>query len=66
MEGMLNDLAIGVDHQQDFEKHLRERDGAGLGKVEFAVQILTTGNWPSYKALEVHLPPMMSKCMEVS
>ena len=30
---------------------------------EFSVQVLTTGHWPSYKAIEVNLPPAMASCV---
>ena len=53
MEGMLNDLAIGVDHQSDFDTHTKEHK-SNLGKVEFSVQVLTTGYWPTY---QVEQPP---------
>ena len=48
MEGMINDLALGADHQGDFEKYIRDSAGnRGLGKVEFSVSVLTAGYWPS-------------------
>mmetsp|Transcript_17376 Transcript_17376/g.31660 ORF Transcript_17376/g.31660 Transcript_17376/m.31660 type:complete len:748 (+) Transcript_17376:238-2481(+) len=65
MEGMLNDLAIGVDHQQEFEPHYREKlkeSGAAGPHVDFGVQVLTTGYWPTYPAFDVHLPAEMTKC----
>lgn len=65
MEGMLNDLAIGVDHQQEFEPHYKEKleeSGAAGPHVDFGVQVLTTGYWPTYPAFDVHLPPEMTKC----
>ena len=65
MEGMLNDLAIGVDHQSDFETHVKEAKTKDLGKVEFSVQVLTTGYWPTYQVLDVHLPPDMVRCTQV-
>merc|ERR1712164_151808 len=48
MEGMLNDLAIGHDHQADFESYYRkqlEESGAAGPHVDFGVQVLTTGYW---------------------
>lgn len=80
MEGMLNDLAIGVDHQADFEQHYRQEmagaaaaaaaadagSGAGgNGAVDFSVQVLTTGYWPTYTALDIHLPPEMLRCTQL-
>ncbi|KAH8064472.1 hypothetical protein JL722_1346 [Aureococcus anophagefferens] len=57
MEGMLNDLAIGVDHQSDFDQTVKEDKSKSLGKLDFAVQVLTTGYWPSFAAIDAHLPP---------
>ncbi|GMF25970.1 unnamed protein product [Phytophthora fragariaefolia] len=69
MEGMMNDLAIGSDHHQEFEAFLkkqRESDSneAALN-LEFSVQVLTTGYWPSYRILEVTMPPLMVRCMNL-
>ena len=65
MEGMMNDLRIGSDHQAEFEKH-REAVEAQLESVDtFTVQVLTTGYWPTYKAIDVSLPPLISKCTAV-
>ncbi|CAM9983041.1 unnamed protein product, partial [Choristocarpus tenellus] len=68
MEGMMNDLAIGGDHEANFAKHLKGLEEGGtvdVGKVDFNVQVLTTGYWPSYKPLEVTLPKPMMKCTQV-
>ncbi|CAN0119880.1 unnamed protein product, partial [Discosporangium mesarthrocarpum] len=62
MEGMMNDLAMGADHQMDFSKYLKENERNGsvdVGKVDFNVQVLTTGYWPSYKPMDVTLPQPM-------
>ena len=69
MEGMMNDLAIGSDHHQEFERFLKkqresESNEAGL-TLEFSVQVLTTGYWPSYRILEVTMPPVMVRCMNL-
>lgn len=66
MEGMLNDLSIGTEHTQSFEKYYKENpDRTGLGKMDFSVQVLTSGYWPSFKVIEVSLPPIMKKCTNV-
>jgi cullin 1 len=66
MEGMLNDLAIGTDLSQNFEKFCRENpDKTGLGKMEFGVQVLTAGHWPTYKTVELTLPKIMQRCTQV-
>nr|CCA24215.1 PREDICTED: hypothetical protein isoform 2 [Albugo laibachii Nc14]CCA26937.1 Putative cullin putative [Albugo laibachii Nc14] len=77
MEGMMNDLTIGTDHQQDFESFLKSQCKGGSAQsenddaliktdtagIEFTAQVLTTGYWPSYKILEVTMPPPMVQCM---
>lgn len=69
MEGMMNDLAIGSDHHQEFEtfmKNQRSNEAAtSVGAMEFSVQVLTTGYWPSYKALEITMPPQMVRSMNL-
>lgn len=45
--------------RRDFEKFLTIKPPLPL---EFTVQILTTGFWPSYKHIEVPLPPEMQSC----
>jgi cullin 1 len=41
MEGMMNDLAIGVDHEKEFDEHYKKRQSdAGIkGGMEFNVQV---------------------------
>lgn len=62
MEGMLNDLAVGSEQKSEFDSRMEQQTDT---KLSFGVQVLTVGNWPSYKAPEVALPPQMQKCMEV-
>ena len=61
MEGMLADLAVGSQQRQEFEQRMGEVDT----KLDFGVQVLTTGFWPSYKSPEVTLTDEMTKCMNV-
>jgi len=61
MEGMLADLAVGTDQRSEFETRMRSVET----KLDFSVQVLTTGFWPTYKSPEIALTPEMSKCMEV-
>lgn len=67
MEGMLNDLAIGQEQSVSFDKYVKENQQlTGLGKLEFSVQVLTTGHWPTYKSYDtINLPPAMLKCTQV-
>jgi cullin 1 len=93
MEGMLNDLAIGGDHQTEFDAFQKSKAQASQAatlptsslsslsshapppapighstshhhnSIEFSVQVLTTGHWPSYQVLDISLPPNMARCM---
>jgi hypothetical protein len=64
---MLSDLAIGADHQSDFEKHCASlATGNPLGKAELQVNVLTTGHWPTFNAFSnLLLPPEMQKFVQV-
>ena len=61
MEGMLSDLAVGIEQRNEFEARMRHEDA----KLDFGVQVLTTGFWPTYKSPEVTLTPEMTKCMDL-
>jgi cullin 1 len=61
MEGMLADLAVGSDQRSEFENRMRNVDS----KLDFSVQVLTTGFWPSYKSPDITLTSEMSKCMDI-
>jgi hypothetical protein len=38
----------------------------GLGKLDFSVQVLTTGHWPFYKPYDtMTLPPIMQRAVQV-
>ncbi|CAN0082471.1 unnamed protein product, partial [Ectocarpus sp. 6 AP-2014] len=68
MEGMMNDLAIGGDHEAAFSAYLKDGQKTrkiDVAMIEFNVQVLTTGYWPAYKQMEVTLPSTMKKCTEV-
>lgn len=62
MEGMLNDLAVGSEQKNEFDQRMEQK---GSSKLSFGVQVLTVGNWPTYKAPEVAIPTDMSECMNV-
>lgn len=61
MEGMLSDLAVGSEQRTEFGQRMRNVDT----KLDFSVQVLTTGFWPTYKSPDIALTPEMTKCMGV-
>mmetsp|Transcript_23586 Transcript_23586/g.33795 ORF Transcript_23586/g.33795 Transcript_23586/m.33795 type:complete len:737 (+) Transcript_23586:90-2300(+) len=62
MEGMMGDLTVGQEQKQEFETTMRQQQDRSL---DFSVQVLTTGFWPTYKMPEVTLTPEMSACMDL-
>eukprot|EP00555_Chaetoceros_dichaeta_P008358 CAMPEP_0198255728 /NCGR_PEP_ID=MMETSP1447-20131203/5791_1 /TAXON_ID=420782 /ORGANISM="Chaetoceros dichaeta, Strain CCMP1751" /LENGTH=743 /DNA_ID=CAMNT_0043942169 /DNA_START=56 /DNA_END=2287 /DNA_ORIENTATION=- len=62
MEGMLSDLAVGVDQKKEFDKKMKEHNNT---KIDFSVQVLTTGFWPTYKSPAVALPSGLTDCMDI-
>jgi len=40
-------------------------DCVNLGGVDFSVDVLTTGHWPTYKQIEIALPQELTTCMEI-
>jgi cullin 1 len=60
MEGMINDLAIGKDHQEKFSS----TPEMSQLSPDFSVQVLTTGFWPSYVTFEMELPTTLQACVD--
>ena len=61
LEGMLNDLAVGSDQKSEFDKKMSEENA----KIDFGVQVLTSGFWPTYQTPDVTIPPEMTKCLDI-
>ena len=47
MEGMVTDLALAREKQQDFDRWKTEHNKALA--IDVQVTVLTTGFWPTYK-----------------
>ncbi|KAK9809634.1 hypothetical protein WJX73_009175 [Symbiochloris irregularis] len=62
MEGMVTDLALAREKQQDFERWRNEDDRSV--PIDMGVTVLTTGFWPTYKAVDLALPQEMVTCVE--
>ncbi len=64
MEGMLTDLISGGEEQRnEYEQKLKLY--RPLIKLDFTVQVLSTGIWPTYKSPEVVLPNEMATCLSL-
>ena len=57
MEGMVQDLQLAKEKERAFTEWL-DRKGVKL-PLDMNVTVLTTGFWPTYKALELTLPEVM-------
>ncbi|XP_047340942.1 cullin-1-like [Impatiens glandulifera] len=64
MEGMVTDLTLAKENQNHFEDYLSKNPNASPG-IDFSVNVLTTGFWPTYKSSDLSLPAEMVKCIEV-
>lgn len=66
-EGMINDLVIGTDHKAQFDEYCVSKEKFSPDTtIDFGVQVLTTGYWPTYKSYDgINLPPIMAKCVQV-
>ncbi|CAH2071938.1 unnamed protein product [Thlaspi arvense] len=64
MEGMVTDLTLARENQNNFEEYLGNNPAANPG-IDLTVTVLTTGFWPSYKSFDINLPSEMVKCVEV-
>jgi cullin 1 len=60
LEGMMNDL-VGQEKQ---EKEFREFQDAQASRptVDFSVQVLTSGFWPTSVTMPIVLPPALAAC----
>ncbi|KAL8031552.1 hypothetical protein ABFX02_13G033600 [Erythranthe guttata] len=64
MEGMVTDLALAKENQNQFHEYLINNNAAIPG-MDLTVNVLTTGFWPTYKTCDLRLPAEMVKCVQV-
>ncbi|KMZ58707.1 putative Cullin-1 [Zostera marina] len=64
MEGMITDLTLARENQQNFETYLSISPNVDPG-IDLNVNVLTTGFWPTYRSFDLNLPEEMVKCVEV-
>ena len=65
LQGMLNDYTQAKDETKEFESFLATRQGGSDDSaVEFKIACLRTSNWPSYKQINVSLPPNIESKFE--
>eukprot|EP00298_Acanthocystis_sp_HF-20_P013093 c20204_g1_i1.p1 GENE.c20204_g1_i1~~c20204_g1_i1.p1 ORF type:complete len:745 (+),score=218.02 c20204_g1_i1:55-2289(+) len=64
LEGMIKDSALSSEHLERFRTFLESRPQTNLGGVDFSVQVLTAGYWPTYPATDYLLGPELSVCID--
>jgi len=57
MEGMVKDLRLAREKQQEFDDWKLSK--SKISSIDMTVTVLTTGFWPSYKAVDLALPEEM-------
>lgn len=63
MEGMVTDLSLAREKEQQFRDW---KDGKGRElSLDMSVTVLTTGFWPTYKAVDLALPQEMVEGVEL-
>eukprot|EP00300_Choanocystis_sp_HF-7_P004185 c13202_g1_i1.p1 GENE.c13202_g1_i1~~c13202_g1_i1.p1 ORF type:complete len:768 (+),score=175.66 c13202_g1_i1:61-2304(+) len=65
LEGMVKDLTLSKEHQQNFKDYITSLPPDHRLAIDFDVQVLTTGHWPSYPILEIKIPDQLLACMEI-
>lgn len=63
LEGMFNDMRNAQEHLVDFQNFRQQRHMA-LDGIDFTVQTLTTGFWPSYPMDDLKLPSVLQGCLD--
>ena len=63
LEGMFNDMRNAQEHQADFHKFLSDRV-LDMHGIDFSVQTLTQGFWPSYPLDDLKLPQLLQGCLD--
>lgn len=65
MEGMMNDLNSASELAGNFKAWLKKHPSSATGNIDFSVQVLTMGWWPSFINVNLRLPTQLGACQEV-
>ncbi|EJW88277.1 Cul4b protein [Wuchereria bancrofti] len=57
LEGMFKDMEVSKDLGVSFKQH-------SANQIEFNVNVLTMGHWPTYEYMEVAIPPNLAEYQE--
>lgn len=73
MEGMITDLSMSSDNKKAFKDYLGANSSKNkhinkglIDGIEFNVEVLTSGHWPTYKMIDtLVLPQSMAECVSI-
>lgn len=65
MEGMLNDLSNADSLSSEFKTYLSTKGIATPRGIDFTVQVLTTGWWPTFVPATLALPAELAGCQDI-
>lgn len=65
LEGMFNDMRISADTMEGFRDYLKLHNEITLNGIDFNVQVLTTGFWPTQQVASCNLPTKIAHCCQV-
>ena len=65
LEGMFNDMRISADTMEGFRDYLKLHHEITLNGIDFNVQVLTTGFWPTQQVASCNLPTKIAHCCQV-
>jgi len=63
MEGMVNDLQLTRETQENFEKWIDDSPSARKPATDLSVTVLTNGFWPQYKIINLELADEFEQCV---
>ncbi|CAJ0646551.1 12347_t:CDS:10 [Entrophospora sp. SA101] len=64
LEGMFKDIDLSRDFMRSFQDSKASEEMKRY-KIDFSVNILTQGFWPTYAPNPCNLPPYMTQCQEI-
>ncbi|KAI8820589.1 ubiquitin-protein ligase, cullin 4 [Fimicolochytrium jonesii] len=63
LEGMFKDIEISKDYMTSFRESAKYT--TQLGNIDFSVNVLTHGYWPTYTPVPCLVPPEIEQCQKV-
>jgi len=65
LEGMFKDIDVSQDINTTYKKYIQQLKDTEEYKIDFTINVLSMGYWPTYPSNSVHIPGEMSKHQEI-